>query len=117
MFDREFLQKLEYLDVVARKLLAGRIRADRLSSRRGTSVEFEDYRQYAVGDDLRYLDWNIFGRLEEFFLKLYKEEDKRDIYIAYLDALGSSPAVAPTGRNPDIFVPDVHPGTFHCPAL
>ncbi len=75
MFDREFLHKLEYLDVVARKLLAGRIRADRLSARRGTSVEFEDYRQYAVGDDLRYLDWNIYGRLEEFFLKLYKEEE------------------------------------------
>lgn len=81
MFDLEFLRKLEYLDVVARKLLAGRIRADRLSSRRGTSVEFEDYRNYAVGDDLRYLDWNIFGRLEEFFLKLYKEEENLHLTV------------------------------------
>lgn len=75
MFDLEFLRKLEFLDVVARKLLAGRIRADRLSARRGTSVEFEDYRNYAVGDDLRYLDWNIYGRLEELFLKLFREEE------------------------------------------
>ncbi|MEZ5966504.1 MAG: DUF58 domain-containing protein [Planctomycetota bacterium] len=75
MFDAEFLRRLEYLDVVARKILQGRIRAERLSSKRGTSVEFEDYRNYAPGDDLRYLDWNIYGRLEEFFLKLFKEEE------------------------------------------
>jgi uncharacterized protein (DUF58 family) len=81
MFDVEFLRKLEYLDVVARKILAGRIRADRLSSRRGTSVEFEDFRQYAVGDDLRYVDWNVFGRLEEFFLKLYKEEENLHLTV------------------------------------
>ncbi|MBK8980620.1 MAG: DUF58 domain-containing protein [Planctomycetes bacterium] len=81
MFDVEFLRKLEYLDVVARKILAGRIRADRLSSRRGTSVEFEDFRQYAVGDDLRYVDWNVFGRLEEFFLKLYREEENLHLTV------------------------------------
>lgn len=75
MFDAEFLRRLEYLDVVARKILQGRIRAERLSAKRGTSVEFEDYRNYSPGDDLRYLDWNIYGRLEEFFLKLYKEEE------------------------------------------
>ena len=81
VFDKEFLRKLEYLDVVARKILAGQIRADRLSSRRGTSVEFEDYRNYAVGDDLRYLDWNIFGRLEELFLKLYKDEENLRLWV------------------------------------
>lgn len=75
MFDAEFLRRLEYLDVVARKILQGRIRAERLSAKRGTSVEFEDYRNYAPGDDLRYLDWNVYGRLGEFFLKLYKEEE------------------------------------------
>lgn len=75
MFDAEFLRKLEYLDVVARKILQGRIRAERMSSKRGTSVEFEDYRNYTPGDDLRYLDWNVFGRLEELFLKLYREEE------------------------------------------
>ena len=74
-FDSDFLRRLEYLDVVARKILAGRIHAERISARRGASVEFQDYRNYSVGDDLRYLDWNIFGRLEQLFLKLYKEEE------------------------------------------
>ncbi len=88
MFDREFLRKLEYLDVVARKILSGRIKADRLSARRGTSVEFEDYRSYSVGDDLRFLDWNIYGRFEEFFLKLYKEEENLRLSVM-LDRSGS----------------------------
>lgn len=88
MFDLEFLRKLEYLDVVARKILSGRIKADRLSARRGTSVEFEDYRSYAIGDDLRFLDWNIYGRFEEFFLKLYKEEENLRLTVL-LDRSGS----------------------------
>lgn len=81
MFDAEFLRKLEYLDVVARKILQGRIRAERMSSKRGTSVEFEDYRNYTPGDDLRYLDWNVFGRLEELFLKLYREEENLHLTV------------------------------------
>ncbi len=81
MFDADFLRKLEYLDVVAKKILSGRIKADRMSMRRGTSVEFEDHRSYAVGDDLRFLDWHIWGRLEEFFLKLYKEEENLQLSV------------------------------------
>ena len=75
LFDADFLRRLEYLDVVARKILQGRIRAERMTTKRGTSVEFEDYRSYTPGDDLRYVDWNVFGRLEELFLKLFREEE------------------------------------------
>ena len=81
IFDQDFLRRLEYLDVVARKILSGRLRAERISMRRGTSVEFEDYRNYSVGDDFRYLDWNIYGRLEELFLKLYKEEENLHLTV------------------------------------
>ena len=81
IFDQDFLRRLEYLDVVARTILSGRLRADRISMRRGTSVEFEDYRNYSVGDDLRYLDWNIYGRLEALFLKLYKEEENLHLTV------------------------------------
>lgn len=81
MFDQDFLRRLEYLDVVARKILSGRLRADRLVRRRGVSVEFEDHRAYAPGDDLRYLDWHILGRLEEFFLKLYREEENLQLTV------------------------------------
>ena len=81
IFDAAFLRKLEYLDVVAKKILSGRIKADRMSMRRGTSVEFEDHRSYAVGDDLRFLDWHIWGRLGEFFLKVYKEEENLQLSV------------------------------------
>lgn len=81
LFDAEFLRRLEYLDVVAKKILSGRIKADRMSMRRGTSVEFEDHRAYSVGDDLRFLDWHIWGRLGEFFLKLYKEEENLQLSV------------------------------------
>lgn len=81
MFDADFLRRLEYLDVVARKILQGRIRADRMTVKRGTSVEFEDYRNYSAGDDLRYLDWNVYGRLEELFLKLFREEENLHLTV------------------------------------
>jgi uncharacterized protein (DUF58 family) len=81
LFGPDFLRKLEYLDVVAKKILSGRIKAERMSMRRGTSVEFEDHRSYAVGDDLRFLDWHIWGRLEQYFLKLYKEEENLQLTV------------------------------------
>src|ERR1041384_6985806 len=52
---------------------------------RGQSVEFADYRNYVPGDDFRYLDWNLYGRLERLFLKLYEEERELPVRI-FLDA-------------------------------
>ena len=75
LFDGEFLKKLELLNVIAKKILAGLLRADRKSRRKGVSAEFADHRQYVPGDDPRHVDWHLFGRLEEVFLKLYKEEE------------------------------------------
>ena len=69
-FDSEFLKKLEYLYIVSKKIFAGRIKAERRSTRRGVSVEFADYRNYTAGDDFRYIDWNAFARLDELLLKL-----------------------------------------------
>lgn len=74
-FDKDFLRKLEYLDVVAKKILSGTLRADRQSPRKGVSAEFDDYRPYVPGDDFRHVDWHLFGRLDELFLKLYREEE------------------------------------------
>jgi uncharacterized protein (DUF58 family) len=81
-FDSEFLKKLEYLYIVSKKIFAGRIKAERRSTRRGVSVEFADYRNYAPGDDFRYIDWNAFARLDELLLKLY--EEKEDLHIYFL---------------------------------
>jgi len=59
----EFLRRLEALELVSKKVRAGRMKGDRLSKRKGRGSEFADYRSYSIGDDLRFLDWNLFGRL------------------------------------------------------
>lgn len=78
----EFLAKLEQLELVSRKIFVGRLKGERRSKRRGTSVEFADYRNYAPGDDLRHLDWNVYGRLDKLFLKLFLEEE--DLHVSLL---------------------------------
>ena len=64
-----------------KKIFAGRIKAERRSTRRGVSVEFADYRNYTPGDDFRYIDWNAFARLDELLLKLYEEREDLHIYF------------------------------------
>jgi uncharacterized protein (DUF58 family) len=82
LLDPEFLAKLEQLELVSRKIFVGRLKGERRSKRRGSSVEFADYRNYSVGDDLRHLDWNIYGRLDKLFLKLFLEEE--DLHVSVL---------------------------------
>lgn len=79
--DPAFLKKLEYLHVVARKVFAGRMRADRRSRKTGAGVEFADHRDYAPGDDLRYLDWSVYGRMDRLLLRLFEQEEDLYIYI------------------------------------
>ncbi|HSH92992.1 MAG TPA: DUF58 domain-containing protein [Roseimicrobium sp.] len=68
------LRRLEQLQWLARRRSRSPLRGERKSKARGQSVEFADHRNYVAGDDLRYLDWNLFGRLDRFFIKLYEEE-------------------------------------------
>ena len=77
----EFLARLEQLELVSRKILLGRMKGERRSKRKGQSVEFADYRNYVIGDDLRFIDWNIYARLERLFLKLFLEEEDLSLYI------------------------------------
>jgi hypothetical protein len=62
LLDPAFMARLDQLDVVSRKVLAGKMKGERRSKRRGQSVEFADYRNYTIGDDLRFIDWNIYAR-------------------------------------------------------
>lgn len=78
----DFLTRLERLEIVSRKIFAGAMRGERRSKRRGESVEFADYRNYTVGDDLRFLDWNILARLDKLFLKLFLQEE--DLHISLI---------------------------------
>lgn len=85
LFDREFLSKLEYLSLVSRRLYRGEASGAHASPLRGTSPDFADYRIYQPGDDFRYIDWNIFGRLDRLFVKLFAEEEDLSVHIL-LDA-------------------------------
>ena len=81
LLEPDFMARLDSLDVLSRKILRGKLQGERRSKRRGQSVEFADHRPYVAGDDIRFVDWNIFGRLEQLFLKLYMEEQDLTIHL------------------------------------
>lgn len=74
-------RRLDRLDVISRKILSGKLQGERRSKKRGRSVEFADYRPYVHGDDLRFVDWNLYARLDRFFLKLFMEEEDLSVSI------------------------------------
>jgi len=88
IFDEKTLRKLDRLIIVANKIRSGAIKGERRSSRRGTSIEFADYRNYVRGDDLRRVDWNIYARLERPFVKLLEDEEDLAVHLL-LDASAS----------------------------
>lgn len=81
LFDSRFLAKLEQLQLLSRTIFRGQQRAERRSRQLGSSLEFADYRDYTPGDDLRSIDWNIYGRLDRLFVKLYEEEQDLPVYF------------------------------------
>src|SRR5207302_1808698 len=81
LLDPEFLTRLEQLELVSRKIFLGVMKGERRSKRKGQSVEFADYRNYVKGDDLRFLDWNLFARLDKLFIRLFQEEEDLHLYI------------------------------------
>ena len=81
VFDEAFLRQLERLLLLMRSPVRGGLKGGRRSVKRGQSVEFADFRDYALGDDLRQLDWNVLARLEKLFVKLFIEEEDVTITI------------------------------------
>jgi uncharacterized protein (DUF58 family) len=81
LLDPDFLARLEQLELVTKKIFAGRMKGERRSKRKGQSVEFADYRNYVVGDDLRFLDWNLYARLDRLFLRLFMEEEDLHFFV------------------------------------
>lgn len=95
VFDEGFLRQLERLKVMLRAPVRGGLKGGRRSVKRGQSVEFADFRDYALGDDLRQLDWNVLARLEKLFIKLYVEEEDVTIHLL-LDASASMESGRPS---------------------
>ena len=87
-FTPHFLTQLETLRLRTRKEFLGSHTGSYSSPRRGTSLEFADYRRYAPGDDLRYLDWGIYARTDRLYVKVYREEVDLFAYV-FIDASAS----------------------------
>src|SRR5947208_4567031 len=85
LLSAELLRQLEQFQLLAARRAKSSSKGERRSRSRGQSVEFADYRTYVHGDDFRYLDWNLYGRLERLFLKLYEEERELPVRI-FLDS-------------------------------
>ena len=82
----DLMAKLQRLEFVTRKIFRGRLKGERRSPRKGQSVEFADFRSYVPGDDLRFLDWNLFARLDKLFLKMFFEEEDLHFYVLIDDS-------------------------------
>ena len=81
LFNEDFLRRLEHLQLVTRRPVAGHLRGAHRSRRTGSGMVFADYRPYTPGDDTRNLDWGIFLRLDRLILRLFEEEADLPVYI------------------------------------
>jgi uncharacterized protein (DUF58 family) len=90
----ELAARLDRLDVTSRKMFPGALPGERRSKKRGSSVEFDDYRTYVAGDDLRHIDWNVYARMDRLFIKLFREEEDLAVTVL-LDTSASMDAGKP----------------------
>ncbi len=91
LLDPDLVRSLERLTIAARRTLWGQTQGERKVNAAGASIEFHDYRQYQPGDDLRYLDWQVYGRLDRLVLRLYRDEV--DLLVQILVDASASMAV------------------------
>jgi len=80
----DLMRKLDAFEILTRKQFAGRLRGEQRSTRKGHSLEFADYRSYVQGDDIRFIDWKLFARLDRLFLKMFMEEEDLFVHV-FLD--------------------------------
>ena len=95
LLSKDFLAKLGALEIVSRRIRRGRFRGERRSTRRGTSVEFADHRPYTAGDDVRFLDWSLYARMDQLMTKLYHDEEDLAVHLV-LDRSASMDFGEPT---------------------
>jgi len=81
LLPNDVLARVERMRINPQRRRTNRMRGEHLSGKGGTSIEFSDYRDYVPGDDLRYVDWNIFSRLNHPYLKLYAHEEEMHVPI------------------------------------
>jgi uncharacterized protein (DUF58 family) len=69
------------VQIVSQRMHGAASHGGRRSKKRGTSVEFADYREYTHGDDLRQIDWNVYGRSDRLFVKLREDEESLTVHL------------------------------------
>lgn len=81
LFEPDFLTRLEYLSIISKRVFRGSLLAQRRTMQLGSGIEFSDHREYAPGDDFRYLDWNVYARHGDLLLKRFQEEQDLHVYL------------------------------------
>jgi uncharacterized protein (DUF58 family) len=81
LLEPEFLSRLEYLSLISRRVFRGQLLAQRRTKQLGGGIEFADHREYSPGDDLRYVDWQIYARHGDVLLKRFQEEEDLHVYV------------------------------------
>ena len=84
LIDEQFLQQIELITLAVKDNVAGLFGGNHKSKKYGSSCEFADYREYIEGDDITKIDWNLYGRFEKMYLKLYLDERQMQTRI-YID--------------------------------
>ncbi len=81
LFDNDFMERLEYLKLMATRMLPSRHRGEHRARKRGSGIELADYRPYVDGDDTRDVDWKAFLRLDKLVLRIFDEEADLPVYL------------------------------------
>jgi len=81
LFDNKFLHQLNSLKLVSKRARKVFFQGERRGGKPGSGLEFIDYREYQVGDDYRYIDWHLFSRLEQLFVKLFTQEENLRVHL------------------------------------
>lgn len=81
LFDNATLSRIERMRLKPQRRLTNRARGEHLSGKGGSSTDFADYRNYVAGDDLRYVDWNIFARLRRPYIKQFQHEEEMHVVL------------------------------------
>jgi hypothetical protein len=97
LVDPALAARLDRLDLASRSIFAGKMPGERRSKRKGRSVEFDDFRQYLPGDDLRHIDWNVLARLDRLFIKVFRQDEDLSLHLI-VDRSASMDAGSPSKR-------------------
>ena len=84
LFDSEFFNRLNRMKMMTKMRLNVGMGGQRKSTAKGSSVEFSDFREYIPGDDIRRIDWNVYGRMDKLFVKQFMEE-KEGLFHVMVD--------------------------------